>query len=110
MSDSRVEEQPARTVGLSMFPNSYQRRLRTSVEPVAPYKPMSLCANNIRCPLGGQCARGRPRAPESKAPLVAPPVPNRPSPHLCGWYLEEFVRQVEEWVPRACDNNTRSEP
>ena len=61
------------------------------------------CANARRCALDGVClrsgwkeepgwagyGRGQRCPAERWFPFVAPPPTQRPSPHLCGWYLEE---------------------
>lgn len=59
------------------------------------------CANARKCALDGVCLRSMwhdnaPRAGrggrdwgERWHSYFSPPPCNRPSPHLCGWYLEE---------------------
>ena len=55
------------------------------------------CANARRCALDGVCLRSSgPRRRETptgwyteQVNYIAPPPATRPSPHLCGWYLEE---------------------
>ncbi|MBC8425100.1 hypothetical protein H8E07_13335 [bacterium] len=59
------------------------------------------CANARQCELDGECLRSiwYDNAPRTGTPgldwgdcwatYIAPPPCNRPSPHLCGWYLEE---------------------
>jgi len=55
------------------------------------------CANAHRCALGGVCLRSSGvvrRMTDAgwyaeQVDYISPPPAKRPSPHLCGWYLEE---------------------